>query len=157
QASAAQVLRSCLDAAGAVRGGCVPELMKFADQQRGKPERLAVLRALERSASEAQRLSRFQELGGIALVRQWLADASAADSTEVEVQCACLRLLRLLQVPAALAREQGMHELCARLADGLSQAAPLALALLTMWQPPAAPAVAPLGACRRGSMQGRRG
>ncbi|CAE8609002.1 unnamed protein product [Polarella glacialis] len=149
-------LKSCLAEDGAVRGGCIPPLLEFAQKAEEPIPRLQVLEALERTASsEPQRLSRFIELKGPALLCRWISQqpqavhaaertvaavaAAAAASAQqvvayVQVAAACLRVLQLLPLPIDKVFELRLMEVCARAGKIYNELRPDAAVLVTKWK-----------------------
>mmetsp|Transcript_28484 Transcript_28484/g.90775 ORF Transcript_28484/g.90775 Transcript_28484/m.90775 type:complete len:535 (+) Transcript_28484:49-1653(+) len=123
----------------AALSGDAAELLLSAERAVSSSERLAVLRALENTASEPFRLTHFAEIGGAALLARWLSEATVVETgglsdTQEELACSCLRALGLLRLQPDDARSLGLAEVCQHFAAGTTHARQLAIMLASSWQ-----------------------
>eukprot|EP00933_Yihiella_yeosuensis_P014978 TRINITY_DN13193_c0_g2_i1.p1 TRINITY_DN13193_c0_g2~~TRINITY_DN13193_c0_g2_i1.p1 ORF type:complete len:472 (-),score=106.04 TRINITY_DN13193_c0_g2_i1:30-1445(-) len=148
-------LQSCLAEDGSVRGGCTPALIEVAQKSQAPAERLAVLEALERTASsEPSRLNRFAELQGHGLLALWLSQrpkavtsgrtvadiaAAAAANTQQYVEyamvaAACLRVLQLLPTTPAMVARHGLIQVCTIVGIAFAELRRDAVVLVGRWK-----------------------
>jgi len=147
-------IRSCVDPSGKVRSGCVPTLLRLAEDVDSLGDRVAILQALEATAQEGERLARFLELGGAVVLGRWLSDANKdltlgkvaqalvgtstpqgahADSV-LEFALLCLRVVGLLPLTSEEACTSGILETCQKLDGGCPQVQQIVASLMVQWQ-----------------------
>mmetsp|Transcript_107021 Transcript_107021/g.212491 ORF Transcript_107021/g.212491 Transcript_107021/m.212491 type:complete len:488 (-) Transcript_107021:143-1606(-) len=147
-------LGSCIDPSGMVRSGCVPTLLRFAEDVESYGNRMMILQALEATAQENKRLVRFLELGGAVVLGRWLSDANkdltlckqaeilkCVDAqqkghaeTAVEFALLCLRVVGLLPLTAEEACTSGILEPCQKIYGVCPQAQQIVASLMVQWQ-----------------------
>jgi len=146
-------LASCVDSSGMLRSGCVPTLLKLAEDVDSLGDRVAILQALEATAQENWRLARFLELGGAVVLGRWLSDASKdltpgkAQATVgtnmqqrghadpvLEFALLCLRVVSLLPLTKEEACTSGILETCQQLDGSCPQVQQIVVSLMVQWQ-----------------------
>jgi len=153
-------LGSCVDPSGMVRSGCVPTLLRLAENVDNVGDRQMILQALEATALEKKRLARFLELGGAVVIGRWLVDANAnltlggvaqaaicTDTQEgdfadtvLEFALLCLRVVGLLPLTAEEACTSGIVEACRKMDGSCPQVQQMVASLMVQWQLPKAAA-----------------
>jgi len=94
-----KALKSCLGPDGNVRTDCMSNLVKLMEHTSNPKEKIPILQVLEKSAldPDSSRWTRYMEIKGMALLRQWLTKASHASGGVVEgesdkIVCGCLNV-----------------------------------------------------------------
>ncbi|CAE7173871.1 HERC6 [Symbiodinium pilosum] len=120
---------------GLVRGGAMPVLLEAAARASRSDERLVILKAMENTALSLDtgisgRLARFVELGGVTIIRDWLAGPAE------DVRCirACLVVLRLLPLRRSDVLSLNLLTLAASRAEQLPELREEVEKLVRTWQ-----------------------
>ncbi len=137
-----KAFKSCLGPDGNVRADCMSKLVKLMEHTSNPKEKIPILQVLKKWAKDpdSSRWTRFMEIKGIALLRQWLTTASHASGGMVEgesdkIVCGCLNVLRRLPLSLERARAEGLIQACSDAGSGrANKFRRLANELIQSWQ-----------------------
>jgi len=137
-----KALKSCLGQDGNVRTDCMSNLVKLMEHTSNPKEKIPILHVLEKSAKDpdSSRWTRFMEIKGMSLLRQWLTKASHAsggmgEGESDKIVCGCLNVLRRLPLSLERARAEGLLQACNEVGSGRAiYVRRLANELIQSWQ-----------------------